>query len=140
MSQQDKLKNFVLEQFSDIVDQYSFSTPAIGEEKAMTRIDYLGTNLAIELELDWREFDIYVLIVRLEDGKLPKGYYVSNGKKCRKHFVNIVREQGWSLGNFKISKKIRREENDFKQDLVAHKALLLSHMNELLDTGESLFA
>ncbi len=140
MNQQDELKDYVLDHFLDLVDQYGFSSPIVSEENGMTRVDYIATNLAIELELDWREFDIYVLVVRLEDGKLPKGYYVSNGRKCRKHFVSVVREQGWSLGSFKAGKKTRREESDFKSSLTAQKALLFSHIDALLNTKDELFS
>ena len=128
-----------MEEFEFLVDEHGFHPPQVAQEDWITRIDYLGTMLGVELELDWREFDLYILIVRLEDGGLPKGYYVSNGWKCRKHLVNVVREQGWSLEGFKINKKSNRDEDDFKQSLKFHKALLLAQVCRILASGDELF-
>jgi hypothetical protein len=54
--------------------------------------------------------------------------------------VNIVREQGWLLDGFKINKKSNRDEDDFKHSLKAHKAFLLSHIGQILASGDELFA
>jgi hypothetical protein len=59
---------------------YGFSTPLVKSEDWSTTITLMLTRIALEIEMDWRDFDIFVLIVRLENGNLPCGYYVSNGR------------------------------------------------------------
>jgi hypothetical protein len=109
----------------------------------MTRIDYLKDSLGLELEFDWRESDIFLLIVRLKSGILPKGYYVENGGKCRKHLVNIIREQKWTLSGIASSARrataSRKTVDDLKATLIYYKSLLLSYLDKLQAAGDRIF-
>jgi hypothetical protein len=71
--------------FSELVEKWHFSKPLVIKDDEITRILFSHTNIGFELELDWRENSAFGLVVRLEDGKPPSGYYVSNGKRCRRH-------------------------------------------------------
>src|SRR5690554_6669597 len=57
------------------------------------RVSYLShrDQIAIEFELDFRDWDIFVLVTYLEDGSLPKGYYMNNdGKRVRIHLEKLL--------------------------------------------------
>lgn len=51
--------------------------------------------IAIEVEIDWREWDLFLLVVRLESGRLPDGYYVSSVGRCRLHLTDLMDRGGW---------------------------------------------
>lgn len=70
MSEQVEIEKWVINQFAELTS-YGFSEPIIKREDWSTVIDWLGTGIALEIELDWREFDVFFLIVRLEGGQLP---------------------------------------------------------------------
>ena len=38
-----------------------------------------------------------MLVVRLEDGRLPKGCYVSKGVPCRYHLQKVIADQKWKV-------------------------------------------
>ena len=139
MSEQKELLSFVLSEFRPLVEEHGFNDPVTVDEDWITRVDYLGDKLGLELELDWRDFAVFVLVVRLEDGKLPSGYYVSNGKKCRKHLLNVLQELGLSRQKPKLQQA--KTKQAFERQAVHMKELLLPHVHQLLSVDENkLFA
>lgn len=46
---------------------------------------------SLQLEIEWRECDCFLYVVRMEDGKLPKDFYYANenGEWCRKYIEDI---------------------------------------------------
>jgi hypothetical protein len=140
MSERKELTSFALAEFKPLVDEYGFKDPSIANEGWMTRIDYLGSNLGIELELDWRDFAFFVLVVRLENGRLPGGYYVSNGKKCRKHLLSLLDERGLFRQKPKQFEQAKTKQA-FESQVVQFRQFLMSHVRVLLAIDESdLFA
>lgn len=110
----------------------------------MTQIDYLKGNLGIELELDWREFGAFLLVVRLENGQLPNGYYLSNGRKCRKHIGNIIREQNWSdITNLPMVSTEKRGKplsiEDMKNMITVYRKQLFSCLDRLESAEDAVF-
>jgi hypothetical protein len=140
MNQKEKLLKQVLAEFDVLVQEHGFAQPAISREEWMTRVDYLHKDIGIEIELDWRDFDIFTLIVRLENGNLPSGYYVANGKKCRKHLANICKEQRWPNPSSKFDQSTKRTESDFQHAIELSKMMTTLNILRLLEKGESLFS
>jgi len=139
MSQQKEITAFVLDEFSELVSRWGFQSPKVSEEDWMTRIDYIKGDLAFEIELDWRDFDLFVLLVRLENGQLPSGYYVSNGRKCRKHLNNVIREQRWGQVLPAPLRKTR-DVADIKDTAAQAKRAFLEHLERIAQAGDALFA
>jgi hypothetical protein len=143
MSQQKDLEESAINEFTELLQKQGFSAPIIQRNGWMTRIDYLKDSLGIELEFDWRESDIFLLVVRLKNGTLPKGYYVESGRKCRKHLVNIIREQKWTLSSIASSTRqataSRKTVDDLKATLIYYKSLLLSYLDKLQAAGDRIF-
>jgi len=147
MSEQVEIEKWVTSQFAELTS-YGFSEPIIKREDWNTVIDWLGTDIAIELELDWREFDIFLLIVRLEGGQLPQGYYVSNGEPCRFHLQKIIKENGWSvaLNEMKaISPSGKRRGlqkpnvDNLRQRVLAYKVVLMSCIKQIVANSGTIF-
>jgi hypothetical protein len=76
---------------------YGFSKPFVRHENWSTTITLMLTSIALEIEIDWRDFDIFVLVVRLKNGNLPSGYYVSEGRACRYHLQKVISDRKWSV-------------------------------------------
>jgi hypothetical protein len=90
------IENLAMERFS-FLKGYGFHEPLLRPNNWQSRISYLADNIGIDVELDWRDMWVFVLIVRLESGKLPNGYYVSetDGKICRIHLQKALYNLGY---------------------------------------------
>jgi hypothetical protein len=146
MSVQQEIEEFALQSFAVLQSDYNFRPPRVRREGWITWIDFFRDNIAVEVEIDWREFDVFLLIVRPEAGKLPKGYYTSGGKKCRVHLLTLIKERRWSIDQTLVS-QIRsgpteshaRELSHLKVKLANYREILLSHIGQILAEGEKLF-
>lgn len=143
MSETQQLESLVISEFSELRELYGFNGPYISRETWVTRIDYLKNNLGIEFELDWRDYAVFLLIVRLENGALPEGYYVSHGRKCRKHIETIAREHRL-ISSLPLGKAKRRNLEQpsmakLKQSLVQYKTILFNLLPQIEALGEKLF-
>lgn len=98
--------------------EFGLSEATIDEDNQISSIVWKRRIIGLEVEIDWREIDLYVLLVKLEDGDLPNGYYVSNGHPCRYHLQKIIKEKQWDVDPLlfsKISKPLdisNRAENE----------------------------
>jgi hypothetical protein len=144
MAQKNSVEELVLKEFSGLVNQ-GFDPPKIQHQDWMTVIDYLGFDIGIEIELDWRDFRVFLLIVRLEAGALPKGYYVSesDGKPCRKHLGTLSKEQGWQVLEQvkKARKKVKKTltVEDLQEEIHKYKSDLFTLLPKIRETGSRLF-
>jgi hypothetical protein len=137
MYQDSAIVEEAAEAFSELVKKWHFNGPLVIKEDWMTRILFSHVDIGFELELDWRENSAFGLVVRLEDGKPPSGYYLSNGRRCRKHLQNIARDLGWRndvrpRGNKKFNQSM-------KADITALAHLLFPNIEDLLSRGASVF-
>lgn len=140
MSEARDVEEFAVSEFSDLLLQRGFATPRISCDEAKTRIDYFKSGFAIEVELDWRDFIAFVLIVRLEDGHLPAGYYMSGGRKCRKHLAKVVQEQKWEApAGPRFDRNLPKPANvdDLKKVLLSYKNQLSACVDKLIVSGSS---
>ena len=74
----------------DWLGDLGFVGPSPDKSRANPTLYWLGAAIGIELELDARGEGLYLLLVRLEMGRLPDGYYVSHGKPCRVHLEQVI--------------------------------------------------
>ena len=101
--------------------------------------------IAVEINLDFRDFVVDLFIVRLEDGKLPKGYYVSAGRKLRIFLLNILADKSWPVDEallINLRTKTNRADRDsthFKKRLYQYRLVLTSFMDKILEQGTDLF-
>ncbi len=146
MSIQEEIEYFALQKLGVLQDRYNFTAPKVKREGWLTRVYSTWKGLAVELEIDWREFDVFLLIVRLEKGRLPKGYYVFSGRECRVHLINLIERKGWTIDQTLISRihsilldPRRREATDLQTKIDNYFELLLSCIDQILVGSYTLF-
>lgn len=139
------VEKITLDKFSYLEKQMGLSRPKISRETWKTRISYLGKETGFDIELDWRELDVFVLLVRLEEGKLPKGYYVSQGRKCRLIIEQVLKDRfhvsldEMNKINQSIKKSKKRSVDIMVKRLDEYQNLLFNYSQTLLSYGTRIF-
>ena len=105
MSDTKEIESLVLDKFSFLQDEFGLDKPILNRDTWNTTVSYLSKEIGIEIELDWRDLDAFVLITKLDGGKLPKGYYVFNGETCRVHLEEVL-QKNLNVGKNKIQEVI----------------------------------
>lgn len=79
-------------------------------ESWITTVSFIKPDspFAIEFELDFRDMDVFVLITVLENQKLPKGYYVLDGKMVRSHLEKLYEKGKLKTGDWKSVIQLRK--------------------------------
>ena len=140
MGQQEEIVEFARQAFVFLVEDHGFKPPTVTDDRATTQIDFLSDDIAVEVEFDWRDFDAFVFLVRLEGGQLPSGYYVSAaGRKCRKYLQEVFDEREWPLPTALALSQEKPSEARLRNTITAHKDAVLSRIDDLLSLGETLF-
>jgi hypothetical protein len=67
-------ESLVLHTFAFLQEEWGFSHPILAQNPWSTTIAYLSKEIGTEIELDWHDLDVFILVARLDEGKLPKGY------------------------------------------------------------------
>jgi hypothetical protein len=60
------------ESFSYLVNDFGFSEPVATDGSWKTTFLYVNDQIGIEIELNYRDMDAFIFIMKLETGKLPK--------------------------------------------------------------------
>ncbi len=128
-----------------ILGVHGFSQPTAKREKWSTTVSSLSSDIAIEVELDWRELDVFVLVTALSDGALPYGYYVSGGKKCRIHLEKVLKG-GCAISEAEIRNSLKKPPPRSKKDETTMKSrvddymrLLEQHISTIKEQGLRVF-
>lgn len=89
------MNNQILNQLIDSLCKFSkkmdFSKPIIRSDRYSTEI-YILKEHALQLEIDWRENNLYMYVVYLKNKELPDEsviYRYSDGHWCRKYLEEI---------------------------------------------------
>jgi hypothetical protein len=146
MKKTEQIETSVMRKMAFLQENHGFMSPIVNRKRWCTTISYPADEIAIEIELDWRDLDVFVLVTKLENGRLPSGYYVSNGKKCRIHFERVLREVlKVDSGHVKkalgfIPDRSQRDESTLENRLDAYVVLIREYVTELCLRGATLFA
>ena len=110
-----------------------------------TRISWLGEKVALELVLDWRDQLVTFLFVKLEEGKLPEGYFVSREKRCRYYIGKIVQEKPSvfcesEIKNIKNSLNAIRNTDSFKEKIDGYHDIIANNIAHILECEDMIFA
>ncbi len=145
MEKTKHIETLVMKKLAFLQENYGFMSPIVNRGKWGTTISYLTSDIAIEVELDWRDLDVFVLVTKLENGKLPSGYYISNEKRCRMHLEKVLQEV--LKVNSKYIKNVlgfvpdrsQRDINTFEKRLDAYLILIREYINIICEKGARLF-
>ena len=122
-----------------------FEGPRLEKDRANQTFCWLGKDIGVELELDAREEGIFLLLVRLENGEPPDGYYVAHGMPCRVHIENAIRALRLdvdvkALERVKGLNRTRRRSPSHWIDMArAYSDLLRSCIGQILSEGSRIF-
>lgn len=140
----NRIEEYAIKKLS-ILDVHGFLRSAVKRERWSTTVSYLSSDIAIEVELDWRELDVFILVTALLDGSLPDGYYVSGGKKCRIHLEKVLKD-GCAISESEIRSSLKkqpprseRNETTMKGRVDDYVRLLERHMSKIKEQGLRLF-
>lgn len=76
--------------FTGLLSSLGFNKARVKRTWWGTTILYKGNGVGVEVELDWRDVGVFVLLVHLENGKQPAGYYMHEGKRVRVHIEDVL--------------------------------------------------
>lgn len=147
MSDTKEIESLVLDKFSFLQNEFGLDKPLLKRHTWNTTISYLSNEIGIEIEIDWRDLDVFILITKLDAGKLPKGYYVNNGKTCRVH-LEVVLQNILNVENNEIQDVFQSSKNKGKQKrnhhtmiarISAYQQLLQNHAEAICSAGGSIF-
>ncbi len=147
MSFQEDLVDVARSEYSLLLTKYGFKPPVVREKGYSTRVFFLQKELAIELEFEWREFCVFLSIIRLTKGKLPKGYYLDPGKRTQIPLIPLIAERNWQVNKDLIEeiikighkKRVDLTPEDLKTQLLLYHTLLSSCITKILEGGLKLF-
>ncbi len=86
------------------LSNHGFSEPIIESTDWATSVAVKLKAVAVEIEIDWRELQIFSLIVKLENGRMPNGYFMSNDLPCRYYLQRVIKDRGWKVDVGLLSK------------------------------------
>jgi hypothetical protein len=146
MSDAKDLETLVLDAFAFLEEEWGFNHPVLTHERWSTTIAYLSKEIGIEIELDWRDLDVFILVTRLDQGKLPKGYYVSDGQTRRIHlehvlqkYFNVSPSAIKEFPQFDRKKRQQRNRQAMEERVAAYQQLLRNYIGMIINAGENLF-
>lgn len=123
----------VLKTFRFLVTDFGMSQPLIKEAGSLIVVAYLGNTVGFEVELDVREQQIYMLVVHLNNGRLPKGYYREADRTVRIHLEKLLKfYYGMDVPNQNAGETPEGQMNHYAK-------LLRKYGSQLLEQGERLF-
>jgi len=114
----------IVEDAFKFLGQEGFEPPALSSDGATSVIRYVGPRFDVEVEIEFLDFFIYVLIV-CPAARVNSGYYVADGKLLRQHLQSVV--AGRSLFDLETERKLRAMGGD-----AANASLMAIVLAELL--------
>ncbi|MBY6037231.1 hypothetical protein KUV80_11225 [Fictibacillus nanhaiensis] len=116
------------ESFSYLINEYGFSEPVATDGSWKTTFFYEKSDIAIEIELNYREMDAFVYMIKLENGKLPNDH--ESARKMLEVLINV--EPVKSNGDHTTIQQ-------FEKGITNKSTLLKNNLNEILKTREKVF-
>jgi hypothetical protein len=145
MNDKNEIETFVLDKFTFLQSEFGFSDPIWRRDVWITTISYLSKEIGIEIELDWRDLDVFILITKLDKGKLPRGYYVVNGRVCRLHLEEVlqnslnVSKDEIHKSDKSIKKTLGRNKSYILTKTARYQQLLYAYAKAICNAGDNLF-
>jgi hypothetical protein len=65
-------------------------SPELEESADRSVLVYSLANVILEVEFDWREGAVFVLVARPENGRRPSGYYMHEGRRVRRQLTEVL--------------------------------------------------
>jgi len=144
MNQKTEIQNFALEKFSFLEKEKGLSGPIFVNKNRGVDIYYLAEKIGLQIEIDWNEYNVFVLVVLLSGGKIPGGYYMDQGLRRRIHLEKALKElkiqdQRPNIIIDKRNKDALFIETAINQRIALYCDVLHSNVDQIINAGEALF-
>lgn len=137
MIRKEEIRNILLEK-TEFLNELGYIDRVENSDDWNYTLSYLARDkgVAIEFEIDYRDFDVFVLITILEAGKLPDGYYMNRGNRGRVHIEQLHEDGKVCSGDWNTMSAIRKElkvPNEYKliSLITAYSKLLQEAANDI---------
>jgi hypothetical protein len=121
-------------EFELLCTDHGFERPTTISDAFQPSLLYRRGKLGIEIEFDWREKQVYVLIVNMEHGEPPPGY-MSGGRRIRAHLQRVIPDKEWKDG---LPSRTRRPPS-MEDQIRTYKRMISAHMRDIVAEAERLF-
>lgn len=134
----EEVEKFTLEKIS-FLKENGYKKTKVKKDNLSTTIYFKNNFFAIEIALDWRDFEVDGYLVKLENSKIPDGHIVNDGKKVREYIITFLKDMKRNGLDIKLpsvyfpkpkGKKGRAEEH-------FHSSTLITQIEILADTIET---
>lgn len=97
LGDKSRLIFFTTEALAFLHEEYGFALPTISEGQNLwstTTVVFAGVDIGIEINIEWKEFVLFVMLVRLDEGKIPQGdYYRSSSGEVIRIYLQAVAQR-----------------------------------------------
>lgn len=100
----DEVVKEITKRLANLGELFGFSEIAIQSRPYCTDV-YVYGKMALQLEFDWRENDLYMYIVRLNKGQFPSEdiiYRYKDGSLCRRYVEDVCNMKRPTITNKKL--------------------------------------
>ena len=147
MDEFKEIEQLALKCFEFLISDYSFSEPQVSRHSwMMVKIAYLGTDIGVEIVLDFRDLAVDLHVSRLNSGKPPDCYCTSGERVWRLRLESVFQLNGWGtlpgLLQFANKNKLRDRKTlmkFMKTNITWYSSVLEVCVDRLIQSGSSLF-
>jgi hypothetical protein len=133
----------VTKTFHFLVGEYGFAAPVQeqDEKAGLSKVRYIGRNLAVECLLDARDLHVDCKVVRVVDGKIATDYAVDDrGQRVRIDLASLFRQRGTrerlfrKVGGMEFQERMQITLEDFAWMLQKYGADILHDLPKTLSS------
>ena len=133
-------------EFGFLTKDYDFSEPdiEIRWSGGVVSFRFYKKEIAVECCFEEREDSVEVLIIRLEDGKVPEDvvYVNDKGETVRMYLVELLAArgvEGFGFNQVVVNSELSKQRLEYRKDLLGEAQLLKKHAKDLLEGSSKIF-
>jgi len=143
---------FATEALAFLHEEHGFALPAVNEGEDLwstTTVTFAGVDVGIEVDIEWKEFVLFVMLVRLDAGKIPQGDYYrsSSGEVIRIYLQAVAQREECAVDQAILARLRARYQNTrahfnvegLRAQLEDYVEILRSCIGFILRSGKELF-
>ncbi len=85
-----KIGKYILEEFNFLQEEFGFKEPVIDSHSMFDSYSYQGEGFEIEIVIEWRDWWVTILFVKLGECRTSPDYYKWKGKSYRVYLEDVV--------------------------------------------------
>ena len=140
-TERKEVEKFIIGEIGEVAEREGFWGPKIERGKLYISIYWFFEEISIEISVDWRDRYISILFLKLDNQTLPRGYVDAEGKRIRKNFYEIVKEQKWAASGKRLVPRARMylSKEQMKQAILIEKSNIETFISDIKANWRTLF-